>query len=248
MPRSRDTVDADAPPLPEFPNAQAGLRSPGRDDILEYVTAVLELVDPASESWVRREAARRTLIARLGGTWQKSDDRPSPDDFWNYLSWRLAQAPVDTCDSVRIWGSETLLAALDHSSQGNEGAARIDDFAAILEAVDPSKLEDSGQRTLTRLLEACSKNWIQHCTAWEGFEQLIVPLKPLNEMFVPNRKYSCTEVATALGIDPRTVKNRIADGRLKTVDGDPKQRIKGEVLNRAVTDGVFKSDPRGARK
>ena len=77
-------------------------------------------------------------------------------------------------------------------------------------------------------------------TAWEGFEQLIVPLIPLDEMFVPNRKYSRSEVATTLGIDTRTVKNRIADGRLKTVDGDPKQRIKGEVLNRAVTDGVFK--------
>lgn len=242
---SRPLHDDSVPKFPAHPRKGA---LPALAEVLDYVIAVLDRVDPSATGAHAPSAATDQLMVRLGAKRLKAGPRPTSADWWGYLNDRLRRAPISSVQAVRAWGEQTLLAALSHSSQGDESTARIDDFTAILAAVDPSKLDANQRRTLDRLRQASGRNWVQHSTAWEGFEQFIVPLPPLDQMFEPSRKYSREQAAKILSVSPGTIKSRIVDGLLTTIDGTARGKIAGAELNRAIAAGVFKPAPRGATK
>ena len=246
MPKPRLPLNDDS--LPRFPAAGRTGAVPGADEVARYVIAVLDRIDPAKKGAHTASPATDRLMAKFGAKRLSPEHRPSAADWWGYLNDRLRRAPISSVQAVRAWGEQTLLAALSHSSQGDESTARIDDFTAILAAVDPSKLDPNQRRTLDRLRQASGRNWVQHSTAWEGFEQLIVPLPPLDQMFEPARKYSREQAAKILSVSPGTIKSRIVDGLLTTIDGTARGKIAGAELNRAIAAGVFKPAPRGATK
>lgn len=246
MPKPRLPLNDDS--LPRFPAAARNGALPGADEVARYVIAVLDRIDPTKKGAHTASPATDRLMARLGAKRLSPEHRPSAADWWGYLNDRLHRAPKSSVKAVRAWGEETLLAALNHSSQGDESAARIDDFAAILAAVDPLKLDANQRRTLDRLRQTSGRNWVQHFTAWEGFEQLIVPLPPLDQMFESDHTYSREQAASRIHVSPGTIKSRIDAGLLATVDGKPSGKLAGAELNRAIAAGVFKAAPRGSTK
>jgi hypothetical protein len=172
--------------------------------------------------------------------------RPAPSDWWGFLHDRLEKAPTTAAKAIRAWGEETLLAALKNSAQADESTPRIDDFDAILDAVDDAKLDAGQKRTLERLKLASKRNWVQHHSAWEGFEQLIVPLPPLEEVFDAGGTYSIEQAARAIGVSEATIRGRIKAQRLMATKSRGAMRMTGVELNRALAAGEFNADPRGS--
>ncbi|MFM7051951.1 MAG: helix-turn-helix domain-containing protein [Planctomycetota bacterium] len=230
---------------PRFPSAPRKGDLPSPDDVTRYVIAVLDRVDPSAKGAHAPSAATDQLMVRLCAKRLKTGPRPTSADWWGYLNDRLRRAPISSVQAVRAWGEQTLLAMLTASSQHDEGAARVGDFKAILAAVDATKLNDEQQRTLNRLRRASSSGYVRHVTAWEGFEQLIVPLPKPKDIFSPSRMYTTAEAARILGVDTRTFKSRIENGELRTEMKKGKVVISGTELDRAYPGGRLQHAPRG---
>ena len=116
--------------------------------------AVLDRIDPANKGTHTASPATDRLMARLCAKRLRPEHRPTPAGWWGYLNDRLHRAPKSSIKAVRAWGEKPLLAALTRASQSSEGAARVEDFTAILAAVDVARLNDEQQRTLARLRQA----------------------------------------------------------------------------------------------
>lgn len=234
--------------MPRFPPAARTGALPDRDKLLQYVIAVLDRIEAATKCAHTVLPATDWLMVKLGAERLSPEDRPSPSDWWRYLNDRLDRAPKGTVKAVRAWGEETTLAMLKVSSQAGEGAAILRHFRAILDAADEAKLDDEAQRTLSRLRSTSRVGFVAHVTAWEGFEQLIVPLPKLKDIFSPSKQYSESEAARMLGVDPRTLKKRIEDRQLPTETKRGKVVIRGTVLNSAFPGGHFQNAPRGSTR
>jgi excisionase family DNA binding protein len=231
---------------PRFPSTPRKGALPSPDDVTRYVIAVLDRFDPSAKGAHAPSAATDQLMVRLGADRLKTGPRPTSADWWGYLNDRLHRASISSVKAVRAWGEQTLLAMLTASSQHDEGAARVGDFKAILAAVDAAKLNDEQRRTLNRLRRASSSGYVRHVTAWEGFEQLIVPLPTPKDVFSPSRTYTMPEAARVLGVDTRTLRRRIENGELRTEMKKGKVVISGTELDRAYPGGRLQHAPRGS--
>ena len=231
---------------PRFPSTLRKDALPGADDVTRYVIAVLDQVDPSAKGAHAPSAVTDQLMVRLGADRLRTGPRRASADWWGYLNDRLHRAPISSVQAVRAWGEQTLLAMLTVSSQRGEGTARVGDFKAILDAVDATKLNDEQQRTLNRLRRASSSGFVTHVTAWEGFEQLIIPLPKPKDIFSPSRMYTTVEAARVLGVDTRTLKSRIENGELRTETKQGKVVIRGSELDRAYPGGRLQHAPRGS--
>lgn len=231
---------------PRFPHSSSARGTPRVDDLMTYVKAVLARMDPSARFTDTPCPATDRLMERLGADRLPPARRPAPSDWWGFLHDRLEKAPTTAAKAIRAWGEETLLAALKNSAQADESTPRIDDFDAILDAVDDAKLDAEQKRTLERLKLASKRNWVQHHSAWEGFEQIIVPLPPLEEVFEAGRNYSIGQAAKSVGVSEATIRGRIKAQRLKATKSKVGTRISGAELNRALAAGEFNADPRGS--
>jgi excisionase family DNA binding protein len=171
--------------------------------------------------------------------------RPKPTDWFSYAEYRLSSAPRGTVKAVKAWGEAELLGLLEKSTQRAEGGNRLDDLEAILRAVNESALDASARRTLERIRKSVAEDWVNHHAAWEGFEQLIVPLPPLDEVFDAHRSYTVEQAAKRCGISAGTIRNRIKAGRLQSTMTNGGTRISGAELNRAIAARELDADPRG---
>lgn len=231
---------------PRFPSSPSTRGTPRVDDLMTYVKAVLARMDPSARFAGTPSPATDRLMARLGADRLPPARRPASSDWWGFVQERLENAPASAAKAIRAWGEETLLAALKNSAQADESTPRIDDFDAILDAVDDAKLDAEQKRTLERLKLASKRNWVQHHSAWEGFEQLIVPLPPLEEVFDAGGTYSIEQAARAIGVSEATIRGRIKAQRLMATKSRGAMRITGVELNRALAAGEFNADPRGS--
>lgn len=236
-------IDDSAPRFPSSPSARG---TPRVDDLMTYVKAVLARMDPSARFAGTPSPATDRLMARLGADRLPPARRPASSDWWGFVQERLDSAPASAAKAIRAWGEETLLAALKNSAQADESTPRIDDFDAILDAVDDAKLDAEQKRTLERLKLASKRNWVQHHSAWEGFEQLIVPLPPLEEVFDAGGTYSIEQAARAIGVSEATIRGRIKAQRLMATKSRGAMRMTGVELNRALAAGEFNADPRGS--
>lgn len=233
--------------FPKFPDLQRQAGGWASTSILRYIVAVLGCTDPELKtgSGPATSPATRRLLDRLTAHHPAGMPRPKPTEWFSYAEYRLSSAPRGTIKAVKAWGEAELLGLLEKSTQRAEGGNRLDDLEAILRAVDESALDASARRTLERIRKSVAEDWVNHHAAWEGFEQLIVPLPPLDEVFDAHRSYTVEQAAKRCGVSAGTIRNRIKAGRLQSTMTNGSARISGAELNRAIAARELDADPRG---
>ena len=242
-----DQHKADEESFPTFPDLASHAGGRSSTPILEYILAVLGCTDPeiVAGSHSATSPATHRLLDRLTAHHPAGMPRPKPTEWFSYAEYRLSSAPRGTIKAVKAWGEAELLGLLEKSTQRAEGGNRLDDLEAILRAVDESALDASARRTLERIRKSVAEDWVNHHAAWEGFEQLIVPLPPLDEVFDAHRSYTVEQAAKRCGVSAGTIRNRIKAGRLQSTMTNGSARISGAELNRAIAARELDADPRG---
>jgi excisionase family DNA binding protein len=245
--RMSDPRPADQETFPKFPDLARQAGGNLSKSILKYILAVLGCTDPeiVAGSASATSPATRRLLDRLTAHHPAGMPRPKPTEWFAYAEYRLSSAPRGAVKAVKAWGEAELLGLLEKSTQRAEGGNRLDDLEAILRAVNESALDASARRTLERIWKSVAEDWVNHHAAWEGFEQLIVPLPPLDEVFDAHRSYTIEQAAKRCGISAGTIRNRIKAGRLQSMMTNGGTRISGAELNRAIAARELDADPRG---
>jgi hypothetical protein len=229
------------PDLPPIPLKEPPSSSSEIDQVIRWAVAVREAAVKLTGSDDMRAVVQCLLFCAVTCRSRRPGPEHDPRRWLDVLGERLRRAPKGTMAALDSWRERVAMAMLRTSSQSGEGEFRIIDLKQILDAVDEGRLKPRARQTLQRIRRSHAEGWCRHVTAWEGVEQIIVPLPPLDELFEDEREYSAAEVGEKVGLDARSVKKRISGGTLPrtagSTVGDP--RMTGRVLNDAVSRGVF---------